>query len=53
MNRHIQELIGVGYVNGVATVISLSDFETSVRILSILLASIYTTVKLYQALRHR
>ena len=53
MNRHIQELLSVGYINGVATAISLSDFETSVRILSIVLASIYTIVKLYQALRHR
>lgn len=53
MNRHVEDLINVGYVNGVATAISISDIEAKLRIASLVIAIVYTFVKLWQALKQK
>ena len=50
MNNHIDDILSVGYVNGVAVAISVSEFEAGVRIFSILLATAYTAYKFYKAI---
>lgn len=51
MNRHIQDIVSVGYINTVAAAISMSDIETSLRICSLILACTFTAVKLWQAIK--
>ena len=51
MNNHIDDILSVGYVNGVAVAISVSEFEEGVRIFSILLATTYTAYKFYKAIK--
>jgi hypothetical protein len=50
MNRHFDDILSVGYVNSVAVAISVSEFETGLRIFSIVLAIAYTSYKFYKAL---
>jgi len=49
MSRHIDDILSVGYVNSVAVAISVSEFETGLRIVSLILAIVYTAYKLYKA----
>jgi hypothetical protein len=51
MNNHIDDILSVGYVNGVAVAISVSDIETGLRIFSLLLATAYTAYKFYKAIK--
>jgi hypothetical protein len=51
MSRHIDDILSVGYVNSVAVVISISDFEACLRICSLILAITYTAYKFYKALQ--
>ncbi|MCX8511198.1 MAG: hypothetical protein ORN83_05515 [Chthoniobacteraceae bacterium] len=51
MNRHFDDILSVGYVNSVAVAISVSEFETGLRIFSIFLAIAYTLYKFYKALQ--
>jgi hypothetical protein len=51
MNNHIDDILSVGYVNGVAVVISVSDIETGLRVFSLLLATAYTAYKFYKAIK--
>jgi hypothetical protein len=48
---HVADIIQVGAVNLAAITVSLTDFETVVRIASLVLACCYTAVKLWQALK--
>jgi len=48
---HIGELLKVNFVNVVALVVSISDFETSVRIFSCIAAGLYTIAKLIQTVQ--
>jgi hypothetical protein len=48
---HIGELLKVNFVNIVALVVSISDFETSVRIFSCIAAGLYTIAKLIQTVQ--
>jgi len=48
---HVADIVQVGAANMAAIVISLTDFETVVRISSLILACAYTVVKLWQALK--
>jgi hypothetical protein len=48
---HIGELLKVNFVNIVALVVSISDFETSVRIFSCIAAGLYTIAKLVQTVQ--
>lgn len=48
---HIGELLKVNLVNIVALVVSISDFETSVRIFSCIAAGLYTIAKLIQTVQ--
>jgi hypothetical protein len=51
MSRHIDDILSVGYVNSVAVAISVSEFETGLRIFSLFLAITYTGYKFYKALQ--
>lgn len=52
MNQdHIGELIKVNFVNALALAVSISDFETSVRIFSCICAGLYTIAKLVQTIQ--
>ena len=51
MSRHIDDILSVGYVNSVAVAISVSEFETGLRICSLFLAIAYTAYKFYKALK--
>ena len=51
MSRHIDDILSVGYVNSVAVAISVSEFETGLRIFSIVLAIAYTSYKFHKALQ--
>lgn len=51
MNNHIDDILSVGYVNGVAVAISVSEFEAGMRIFSILLAITYTAYKFHKAIK--
>ena len=48
---HIGELFKVNFVNVLALVVSISDFETSVRIFSCIAAGLYTIAKLIQTIQ--
>ena len=48
---HVADAVQVVAVNAAAITVSLTDFETFVRIASLILACCYTGVKLYQALK--
>jgi len=48
---HFADIVQVGAANMTALIISLTDFETLVRISSLVLACCYTVVKLWQALK--
>lgn len=50
---HIADIVQVAGVNLAAITISLTDFETMIRLLSLVLACVYTSVKLYQALKRK
>lgn len=49
--HHIGELLKVNFVNVLAVAISISDFETSVRIFSCIAAGLYTIAKLVQTIQ--
>jgi len=49
--HHIGELLKVNFVNALAVAISISDFETSVRIFSCIAAGLYTIAKLVQTVQ--
>jgi len=49
--EHIGEILKVNFVNALAIVISISDFETSVRIFSCIAAGLYTCAKLVQTIQ--
>lgn len=51
MSQHIDDIVSVGYVNSVAVAISISEFETGLRICSLILAITYTAYKFYKALQ--
>jgi hypothetical protein len=53
MSRHFDDILSVGYVNSVAVAISVSDLETGLRILSLLLAISYTAYKFHKALENK
>jgi hypothetical protein len=48
---HVADIFQVFAVNLAAITVSLTDFETVVRIASLILACAYTLVKLWQALK--
>ena len=48
---HVEELAKVNFVNVLALVISLSEFEQSVRIFSCAAAGVYTIVKIVQTIQ--
>jgi len=48
---HIDDLVKVNLINALALVVSISDFETSVRIFSCAAAGIYTIVKIVQTVQ--
>ena len=50
MSRNIDDILSVGYVNSVAVAISVSEIETGLRIISLILAISYTAYKFYKAL---
>ena len=50
---HIADIVQVAGINVAAITISLTDFETMIRILSLVLACVYTSVKLYQAIKRK
>jgi len=47
---HIDDLVKVNFINALALVVSISDFETSVRIFSCAAAGVYTIVKIVQTI---
>lgn len=52
MNQdHLGEILKVNFVNALALVVSISDFETSVRIFSCIAAGLYTSAKLVQTIQ--
>jgi hypothetical protein len=51
MSQHIDDILSVGYVNSVAVAISVSEFETGLRICSLALAISYTAYKFYKAIK--
>ena len=48
---HIDDLLKVNFINALALVVSISDFETSVRIFSCAAAGVYTIVKIVQTVQ--
>jgi EamA domain-containing membrane protein RarD len=50
MNKDLNDLAQVGVVNAAAVGISVSDIETGLRILSLVLACSYTAYKFFRAL---
>jgi hypothetical protein len=48
---HIDDLVKVNMINALALVVSISDFETSVRIFSCAAAGVYTIVKIVQTIQ--
>jgi len=50
LNRHSQE-IKVGVVNLVAAVISVSEFEQTIRLMGMTAALVYTIVKIVQTVK--
>ena len=48
---HIDDLVKVNFINALALVVSISDFETSVRIFSCAAASVYTIAKIVQTVQ--
>jgi EamA domain-containing membrane protein RarD len=53
MNKDFHDLIQVGVVNITAVGISISDIETGLRILSLVLACSYTAYKFFRALNQK
>jgi hypothetical protein len=51
IEAHINELAKVNFINALAIAVSISDFETSVRIFSCAAAGIYTIVKIVQTVQ--
>lgn len=51
IEAHIDDLLKVNFINAVAIAVSISDFETSVRIFSCAAAGIYTIVKIVQTVQ--
>jgi hypothetical protein len=49
---HIGDAIQVGFVNAFAVAFSVSSVETMLRFLSLVLAIIYTSIKIRQALKN-
>lgn len=49
--EHVGELLKVNFVNALAIAVSISDFETSVRIFSCIAAGLYTIAKLVQTIQ--
>jgi flagellar biogenesis protein FliO len=50
---HVADIVQVCAVNLAAITVSLTDFETLIRITSLILACAYTVVKLWQALKNK
>jgi hypothetical protein len=48
---HIDDLVKVNFINALALVVSISDFEASVRIFSMCAAAVYTIVKIVQTVQ--
>jgi hypothetical protein len=48
---HIDDIVKVNLINALALVVSISDFETSVRIFSCAAAGVYTIVKIVQTVQ--
>ena len=48
---HIDDLVKVNLINALALIVSISDFETSVRIFSCAAAGVYTIVKIVQTVQ--
>ena len=48
---HIDDLVKVNFINALALAVSISDFETSVRIFSCAAAGVYTIVKIVQTVQ--
>ena len=48
---HIDDLVKVNLINALALAVSISDFETSVRIFSCAAAGVYTIVKIVQTVQ--
>lgn len=48
---HIDDLVKVNLINALAIAVSISDFETSVRIFSCAAAGVYTIVKIVQTVQ--
>lgn len=51
MSKDIHDLAQVGVINATAVVISVSDIEAALRILSLILACSYTAYKFYKNLK--
>jgi hypothetical protein len=48
---HIDDLVKVNFINALALVVSISDFEASVRVFSMCAAAVYTIVKIVQTVQ--
>ena len=53
MNKDLHDLVQVGFVNTTAVMVSMTDIETGLRILSLVLACAYTAAKLIQLLKSK
>jgi len=51
-NKHFDDIVQVAFINGAALAVSVSDFEQYIRILGLVMACIYTGIKIWQALTH-
>ena len=50
MNKHLDDIVQVAFVNGAALAVSVSDFEQYIRVLGLVMACVYTGIKIWQAL---
>jgi hypothetical protein len=51
MSKDFHDIAQVGVINVTAVAISVSDIETALRILSLILACSYTAYKFYKSLK--
>jgi hypothetical protein len=52
MSKHVDDIRQVAFINGAALAVSVSDFEQYIRILGLVMACVYTGIKIWQALTH-
>ena len=50
MSRDLHDLVQVGVINTTAVVVSMTNIETGLRVLSLILACVYTAAKLHKLL---